>query len=105
MTNLVLTESGINYASEAVRVRKESIRKKRELDAIREANMKGTEYTEYVFEIAGTVKVTVKGLDTLDNYEKAEKEAFNQLYREQLFDDYNITNYRAEEFTDYEDGE
>jgi len=41
--------------------------------------MCGIKMTEYTFEVRQTVKVTVSGNDTDENYEKAENEAIRQI--------------------------
>jgi len=41
--------------------------------------MCGIKMTEYTFEVRQTVKVTVQGNDTDENYKKAENEAIRQI--------------------------
>jgi len=56
--------------------------------------------TEYTFEIRQTIKVTVSGNDTDDNYEKAENEAVRQIKHDIDNDWLELTD--ANEYTDYE---
>jgi len=65
-----------------------------------EGRMRGTEMTEYVFEVKGKVTVTLHGKDTEDNYQKAIDAAIRQVVREI---DHDWLDYvTAEEYTDYE---
>jgi len=62
--------------------------------------MRGTKMTEYVFEFKGRVTVTLHGVDTEDNYQKAIDAAIRQAIRE--IDHDWIDDVTAEEYTDYE---
>jgi len=65
-----------------------------------ESNMRGTEMTEYVFEVKGKVTVTLHGRDTEDNYQKAIDAAIRQVVREIDHDWFDYVT--AEEYTDYD---
>jgi len=65
--------------------------------------MKGTDYTEYRFEIRGVVKITVQGKVSDENFDKATEKAVEQVKKE--IDEDWITRTDYEEYTDYEDGE
>jgi len=56
--------------------------------------------TEYTFKVEQTVKVTVLGKNTDDNYEKAEKEAIRQIKNDIDSDWLELKD--VEEFTDHE---
>jgi len=62
--------------------------------------MIGIKMTEYTFEIRKTIKVTVSGNDTDENYEKAENEAIRQIKHDIDNDWLELTDVVTD--TDYE---
>jgi hypothetical protein len=62
--------------------------------------MKGTKMTEYTFEIKGAVKVTLKGSDTEENYQKALDKAVREA-AEKIDIDW-VDGVDVEEFMDNE---
>jgi len=62
--------------------------------------MVGVKMTEYEFEISKTIKVTVSGTDTEENYEKAMEEAVRHVKYDIDVDWLECRD--AEEYTDYE---
>jgi len=62
--------------------------------------MVGIKMTEYTFEVRQTVKVTVQGNDTDENYEKAREEAIRQVIDDIDSDWFECTD--SDEYTDYE---
>jgi len=65
--------------------------------------MKGKKMTEYTFEIKGKVKVTVNGMDTEENYQKALQEAVDKAKKE-IDQDWVLMD-DVDEYTDYENGD
>jgi len=65
--------------------------------------MKGTNYTEYKFETNMVIKVTVKGKETEENFQKALQEAVDKAKKEIDQDCMDVVD--VNEYTDYENGE